>query len=138
MFHMEEYMIHITCLALVAIVGYSVIWYKKNRKRILCSRMKRNLLAHPSEGQPSEYFLDGLTRKFPNLKPIEYSKGVKLFIDGISVAEIRIRNGMVLCLVFHVLDKIDPQLSRFLNKIYERCEWEAVSELMNCGIYCMK
>lgn len=59
------------------------MWWKKNRKRFACRRMKKRLLKHPSNGIPSDYLLNALEREFKGIRLVEYSLGY-LFITRVE------------------------------------------------------
>lgn len=112
------------------------MWWKKNRKRFACRRMKKRLLKHPSNGIPSDYLLNALEREFKGIRLVEYSFGVFIYNEGGSnIAYLCCKDG-ILRGTAHA-DKI-PCLLNFLNEFKGKPEWQAVASLMKCGCYCTK
>lgn len=130
-------LINMVCLALVALVGWGVIYYKKHRRRFRCVRMKRYLTTHPTNGVPSEYFIDAFERKF-NLYQIEECKDfIKVKLEHVSVAYVQCKGG-ILKIDIYCSSPENNEVHRFLKEWNEKEEWKAVSSLMDCGCYCMK
>lgn len=142
---------------LVALIGYIVIYCKKNRRRWRCKRVKRYLLRHPSNGVPSEFFINALERKLKDIRIDEFSDKIRLMKYSQYSFNIWCQNGVLhTSLVYpfgktrnttpylqtpdrkiRELREIDKEI-RMLSDMNEKPEWEVVTQLMNCGIYCMK
>ena len=135
---MQRVVIDIVCFALVACVGYGVIYYKKNRRRLKCVRMKRYLTTHPTNGTPSEYFIDALERKFPRYQVEEYSNFIRIKLEDEPIAFVRCRGGILYFGMYPEKEDEDSDLVLFLKEWEGKEEWKAVSALMDCGCYCMK
>lgn len=142
---------------LVALIGYIVIYCKKNRRRWRCKRVKRYLLKHPSNGVPSEFFINALERKLKDIRIDEFSDKIRLMKYSQYSFNIWCQNGVLhtsLMYPFGRTGNTTPYLQtpegkikalrevekemRMLSDMNEKPEWEVVTQLMNCGIYCMK
>lgn len=127
---------------LVAMVGYGVIYYKKNRKRWKWARITRALTRHPSDGMPSEWFIDALGRKFPKVKVIDQKVSVRLVdANHYNVGTIWCEAGRMHVDIHY--DRISRKVFNsdvvvFLKYIDGKTELSVLSSLLNCGIYCMK
>lgn len=142
---------------LVALIGYIVIYCKKNRRRWRCKRVKRYLLRHPSNGVPSEFFINALERKLKDIRIDEFSDKIRLMKysqysfniwcqDGVLHTSLmypfgRTRNSTPYLQTsegkIKALREVEKEM-RMLSNMNEKPEWEVVTQLMNCGIYCMK
>ena len=142
---------------LVALIGYIVIYCKKNRRRWRCKRVKRYLRKHPSNGVPSEFFINALERKLKDIRIDEFPDKIRLMKYSQYSFNIWCQNGVVYTSLMYPFGKTGnstPYLQtpegkirelreinkeiRMLHVMNGKPEWEIVTQLMNCGIYCMK
>lgn len=127
-------------LLLVAICGWGVIYYKRNRRKLKCIRMKRYLTTHPTNGIPSEYFIDAFERKFSWLEIEEGIGFIKIKTVGDILGTVCCKGGILKVNIWITglcSSALDSPLL-FLRQWADKEEWKAVSALMDCGCYCMK
>lgn len=144
---------------LVALIGYIVIYCKKNRRRWRCKRVKRYLLRHPSNGVPSEFFINALERKLKDIRIYEFSDKIRLMKYSQYSFNIWCQNGVLHTSLVYPFGnmkyrntqpflrtpereiiatrEVDKEI-RMLYQMDGEPEWKVVTQLMNCGIYCMK
>lgn len=124
-------------LLLTAICGLGVIYYKRNRRKLKCLRVKYYLTAHPTNGIPSEYFIDAFERKFNHCRIEESKDFIKVKLEHVSVAYVQCKGG-ILKIDLYCSPPENNEVHRFLKEWNNKEEWKAVSSLMDCGCYCMK
>ncbi len=133
---MEAHILHVVFFGAVIALGGALMWWKKNRKKFVCRRMKKRLLKHPSNGIPSDCLLNALEREFKGIKFVEYSFGVFIYNEfGSNIAYLCCKDGI---LRGTANDGKVPCLANFINEFKGKPEWQAVASLMKCGCYCTK
>jgi hypothetical protein len=133
---MDAHILHVVFFATVIALGGLLMWWKKNRKRFACRRMRKHLLKHPSNGIPSDYLLNALEREFKGITFQEYFFGVFIYNEmGGNIAYLCCKDGILSGTAS--TDKM-PCLAKFVEEFKGKPEWQAVSSLMKCGCYCTK
>lgn len=133
---MDAHILHFLFFGIVMMAGGGLMWYKKNRRRLACNRMKRRLSRRPSNGVPSDYLLNGIYKKYQGVFIVESGDQVYICLakDETCIGEITCQNGILIRKWF--LTAFHPKLAEFLKEFHEKEEWKAVANIMECCCQC--
>ena len=123
--------------SIIVLIGALVIYHKKNKRIRKCCWMNRQMMKYPSNGVPSEFFIDAMSRKFPNSIYKERANDLLIINNNCLLANVFCQDGVLF--VSMVVDKMhDKNLVEFLRYWDGRHECDAGAYLMGCGCYNMK